>query len=293
MKCERKWKMEIQARKNKVIIFGATDTGKRIYEEIKHENQIVAFVDEDCDKWNTKIDGIEVKAPEEILTIQFDYIYIGVLTYYRQVRALLKDIGVPEEKMIGRYVEIPTYARIECLKSIRTLLEEDGVKEGAVAELGVYRGDFAKEINRVFFDRIFYLFDTFKGFTAEDCGMEIEKGFTDRNRTGYFSNTTEQVVMDKMEYPTMCRICKGIFPDSASQIEEVFCFANLDADLYAPTQAGLEFFYPRMVKGGIILVHDYFSKAFHGVRDAVKEYCDKYQIKYLPIGDTLSVAIRK
>ncbi len=285
--------METRSGKNIVMIFGATDTGKRIYEEIKDENQVAAFVDEDSSKWGAKIDDIEVKAPAEIPDMQFDYLYIGVLTYYRQVRALLKSMGIPDEKIIGRYVEVPTYARIECLKSIRTLLDEDGVEEGAVAELGVYRGDFAKEINKVFPDRALYLFDTFEGFTAEDCDMEMEKGYMDKNRTGYFSNTTEQVVMDKMKYPSMCRICKGMFPDSALQIDDVFCFVNLDADLYAPTLAGLEFFYPRLVKGWILLIHDYFSKAFYGVKDAVKEYCDKNEIKYLPIGDTLSVAIRK
>ena len=52
----------------------------------------------------------------------------------------------------------PTEARIECLKNIRELLDEDGVS-GQCAELGVYQGDFAKEINRIFFDRRLYLFD--------------------------------------------------------------------------------------------------------------------------------------
>ena len=33
----------------------------------------------------------------------------------------------------------------------------------------------------------------------------------------------------------------------------------MDADLAKPTKAGLEFFYPRLVKGGCILVHDYNS----------------------------------
>ncbi|HBI61850.1 MAG TPA: methyltransferase, partial [Lachnospiraceae bacterium] len=183
--------------------------------------------------------------------------------------------------------------RIECLKNICTLIEEDGIKEGAVAELGVYRGEFAKEINKVFSNRKIYLFDTFEGFSMTDCDTEIKRGYAEQNRAGYFSNTTEQIVMEKMEYPSMCRICKGFFPDSAEWVEDEFCFVNLDADLYAPTLAGLEFFYPRLVKGGVILVHDYFSKAFHGVKDAVKEYCDKNQIMYLPIGDTLSVAIRK
>ncbi len=225
--------------------------------------------------------------------MQFDYLYIGVLTYYKQVLALLKELGIPADKIIGRYVEIPTYARIECLKSIRLLLEEDGITNGAVAELGVYRGEFAKEINKVFPDRTLYLFDTFEGFAEQDCDTEVKKGYAEQNRAGYFSNTTEAMVMDKMEYPSMCRICKGFFPESTKGVEGEFCFVNLDADLYAPTLAGLDFFYPRMVKGGVILVHDYFSKAFHGVKDAVREWCDKNGIGYLPIGDTLSIAIRK
>ncbi|HCT91620.1 MAG TPA: hypothetical protein DF613_09630, partial [Lachnospiraceae bacterium] len=43
---------------------------------------------------------------------------------------------------------------------------------GAVAELGVYRGDFAIEINRLFPDRTLYLFDTFTGFSPEDMAAE-------------------------------------------------------------------------------------------------------------------------
>lgn len=276
-----------------VIIFGATDTGKGIFEDIKAEKNVVAFVDEDNRKWDTNVCGIPVKNPRELPQMQFDYLYIGVLTYYKQVLALLKELGIPADKIIGRYVEIPTYARIECLKSIRLLLEEDGITNGAVAELGVYRGEFAKEINKVFPDRTLYLFDTFEGFAEQDCDTEVKKGYAQLNRAGYFSNTTEQMVMDKMEYPSMCRICKGFFPESTKGVEEEFCFVNLDADLYAPTLAGLDFFYPRMVKGGVILVHDYFSKAFHGVKDAVREWCDKNGIGYLPIGDTLSIAIRK
>lgn len=36
--------------------------------------------------------------------------------------------------------------------------------DGAVAELGVYRGEFARRINQAFPGRTLYLFDTFEGF---------------------------------------------------------------------------------------------------------------------------------
>ena len=239
------------------------------------------------------IEGIEVKEPGEILQTDFDSIYIGVLTYYEEVKSMLEELGVPAQKVIGRYVEIPTYARIECLKSIRQMLEEDGIVNGAVAELGVYQGEFAKEINRIFSDRKLYLFDTFEGFSPLDCGVEVERGYADRERAGYFSNTTEQMVLRKMPFPERVHICRGFFPDTTAGIEEKFAFVNLDADLYAPTLEGLKFFYPRMVEGGIILIHDYFSKAFKGVKDAVREYCKENKIVYLPIGDTLSVGIKR
>ena len=276
----------------KAIIFGATDTGKRIYEDIKNNVEVIFFVDEDSKHWGGQVDGIPIKPPADIASAHFDFIYVGVLTFYQEVCLLLKNMGVPTDKIIGRYVEIPTYARIECLRNIWQMLDEDGIK-GNVAELGVFRGDFAREINRLFQDRILYLFDTFEGFSEEDAVTEQKEGYSPKNRTGYFSNTSEQVVMEKMLYPEMVQIRKGYFPKTAEKLEDIFCFVNLDADLYAPTLAGLNYFYPRMAPGGVILVHDYFSKAFKGAKAAVREFAKHQNIKFVPIGDTLSIAIRK
>ena len=47
---------------------------------------------------------------------------------------------------------------------------------------------------------------------------------------------------------------------------------SLDADLYAPIRAGLDFFLPRMEKGGMILLHDYNNQRFRGAKQAVEEY---------------------
>ena len=71
---------------------------------------------------------------------------------------------------------------------------------------------------------------------------------------------------------------------------------NLDADLYEPILAGLEFFYPKMVRGGVILIHEYFSAGYVGVKKAVNEFVRKFGLcnfQKLPIGDNLSIAIIK
>lgn len=277
-----------------VMIFGASDTGKRIYEDVKEKEKVIGFVDYDPQKWGGGgYDGIPIDDPAILTEKSFDKIYIGVLTYYQDVVDYLKNIGIPEHKIVGRYVEIPTYARIECLKNIGEILVIDGIQDGNVAELGVFRGDFAGEINKTFPDKKLYLFDTFEGFAESDTEKELASGYAKKNRSGYFSNTSEEIVMEKMRYPEQVEIRKGFFPQTAEGLEDRFCFVNLDADLYAPTIAGLRYFYPRMVDGGIILVHDYFSKAFTGAREAVREFALESNCKPAPIGDTLSVIIRK
>lgn len=172
---------------------------------------IIFFVDKDSKKWgNIIVDNKVAKEPESILYSEYDYIYIGVLTYYREIMDLLQTLKVDQSKIITKYVEIPTEARIECLRNIKELLDEDGVLEQC-AELGVYQEDFAKEINRVFYDRKLYLFDTFEGFADSDCESEISRGYTNFNKTGYFSNTAENMVMEKMQYKENVRMCKVFF----------------------------------------------------------------------------------
>lgn len=62
-------------------------------------------------------------------------------------------------------------------------------------------------------------------------------------------------------------------------------------DLYDPIYAGLEYFYPRMEKGGYIVVHDCRSKNFDGARAALLDFCKKNHIGYMCMPDDLGSAI--
>lgn len=98
-----------------------------------------------------------------------------------------------------------------------------------------------------------------------------------------------------MMYPEQCIIKKGYFPQSAEEIEEQFCYVNLDMDLYKPTLEGLYFFYPRMTQGGIITIHDYFTKGYEGIKVALHKFLEEMGEKIVPfpIGDHVSIAIQK
>ena len=66
----------------------------------------------------------------------------------------------------------------------------------------------------------------------------------------------------------------------------------LDADLYKPTRAGLEFFYPRMSKGGYIFLHDYTSsESNYAVSRAADEFLADKPEKIIEIPDTWGTAL--
>ena len=274
------------------VIYGAATTAKRVYEEIKGQYVVRYFVDGNPAFIGSRIDGLEVKGREAILEARPDLVVMGILTGYEDAVEYLIQNGFPEERIICRFVDLNTRARRDCLEKIAMILEDKAVS-GAVAELGVYRGDFAKVINTVFPERKLYLFDTFEGFPEEDMNYETENNLL-LNTVGKLSNTSVEYVMGRMPHPERCVIRKGYFPETAAGLEdERYAFVNIDVDLYKPILAGLEYFWPRMAENGYIFVHDYFSFSYAGTKKAIEEFSERFHVGFTPIGDTLSVAFVK
>jgi O-methyltransferase len=126
---------------------------------------------------------------------------------------------------------------------------------GAFAEAGVWRGDLSRFVHSLSPERKYYLFDTFGGFPAEDLPVGAKPD-------GRFRDTDVESVRANIRSvnPGLLIFKPGRFPDTACGLEhEQFAFVMLDFDLYAPTVAALEFFYPRLVTGGYMFLHDYNS----------------------------------
>lgn len=138
---------------------------------------------------------------------------------------------------------------------------------GAAAELGVYKGGFARCINTLIPERTLYLFDSFRGFAESDGASET---FQAAHR-----NTTAKKVLSIMPHPENVRLMPGFFPDSINGLEESFCLVSLDVDFYDCTLAGLEYFWPRLVPGGYLLLHDWSNQSLPGVSQALSHYEEK------------------
>lgn len=181
----------------------------------------------------------------------------------RIIPTLPDDASLPARDLEDDYV------RLRTLQLAARETERAGL-DGAAAELGVYRGAFAACINRVFPGRRLYLFDSFEGFDPDEAAA-------DKNGCGEaflraHERTGESRVLARMPHPEQVTIKKGLFPASLGGLEEKFAFVSLDVDLESSTFAGLEYFYPRLQRGGYLFVHDYNSPTLPGVRAAVGRY---------------------
>jgi len=135
---------------------------------------------------------------------------------------------------------------------------------GDMAEVGTYEGVSAKLLAATAPERILHVFDTFEGLPEpSNCDM---KEFSQ----GRF-RASEPEVRKYLE-GFRVQIYKGMFPATARPVtSRSFAFVHLDVDLYESTKACLDFFYPRMPKGGILISHD-FARRDAGVHRAFEEF---------------------
>lgn len=182
--------------------------------------------------------------------------------------------------------------RIETLRLNAERINEYHI-EGNVAEVGVWKGKFAKYINKYFNGRKLYLFDTFEGFSNQQLAKDIDERWAkeltliDEN----FANPEWEHILEDFEHPEDCIIKKGYFPETANGIEDTFCFVSLDVDVYAGTKNGLEFFWPKLADGGMIMIHDYNCNSCPGVANAVNEFAKEHRVFPICLSDRAGSAI--
>lgn len=175
------------------------------------------------------------------------------------------------------------FTRMATIKAVLDELDKRGTK-GALAELGVYRGGTSVMMNAWSPDRILYLMDTFEGFDNRDLEVERDREYSTGKME--FKETSVDSVLAIMPHPQKCKIVKGFFPDSAVDISDTFAFAMIDVDLFQPIYEGLKWFWPKMVSGGTIMVHDFGTEKFKGARVAVRKFSEEEGLAYLPLPDT-------
>jgi hypothetical protein len=128
------------------------------------------------------------------------------------------------------------------------------------------------------------VFDSFQGLSDIEKEDENNVG---KHKKGQYKSDFENV-KDNLKVFDFVKLYEGWIPDRFKEVEDLkFQFVHIDVDLYKPTLASLEFFYPRLINGGVIVCDDYNFTDFPGAKRAWDEYfkSKKVELMYeVPLG---------
>lgn len=166
-----------------------------------------------------------------------------------------KDLSrIFESRRDGRMLITPLEAG-----QLISLVRSTSKLGGCMAEFGVSRGGSARLMADSDPSRPLHLFDTFAGLPAPG-DRDTAWRFGDFH-AGQFACSLDNVRGYLGERPNL-HFHPGLFPASASGVEHLrFSFVHVDVDLYESSLSALQFFWPRMLAGGVLLSHDYLTCA--------------------------------
>lgn len=167
----------------------------------------------------------------------------------------------------------------------KTLITEDRLKElvriidltpsGLCAEIGVYKGGSLKYMSDKHRDREFWGIDTFEGLPGKDWNN------SEPHNPGDFNDTSFEVVKEYLKDNKKVSLIQGYFPACIPLHEYgeiTFSFVHVDTDFYQSVKNAIEYFYPLLKPGGIMVFDDYQWDNCPGVKRAL----DESGLKYYP-----------
>ena len=164
---------------------------------------------------------------------------------------------------------------------------------GHFAEAGCWKGHSAYMISKLISlhlkrnkkrDIMFHIFDSFEGLskiTNKDPNIKkLNSKKISLIRNQFVSD--EQFVKDKvLKNFDFVKTYKGWIPKKFESVKNIkFSFVHIDVDLYEPTLNSLDFFFPRLIVGGIIVCDDYNSFEFSGAKKAWDEFFLKNKVSF-------------
>ena len=188
--------------------------------------------------------------------------------------------GKPKNKALDR-----RFVLTQLADSVRGL-------EGSTAECGAYLGVGSALICRALEGTwregdAHFAFDAFEGLPKPSADDEAETGqwWTEGDL-----KTDRSPIEARLAPFSNARIEVGWIPERFPQVgDRRFRFVHVDVDLYEPTKDSIEFFWPRLVSGGVLLLDDHGVVSCPGARKAAVEFFAKTgdPIIELPTGQAI------
>jgi len=159
---------------------------------------------------------------------------------------------------------------------IAKLLPQTRHIEGDMAEIGCFRGLSAhlacSIVEKLGLTRDFHIFDSFEGL-SESATEDATAYAAPSSGPGNPFACSEEQVRENLKAFSFVHYYKGWVP---ARFDEVaarrFSYVHIDVDLFEPTLACLEFFWPRLSTGGVVVLDDHGTVFFPGARRAAETF---------------------
>ena len=162
--------------------------------------------------------------------------------------------------------------------------------DGDFVECGVYRGGLARIIvNYISFQRLsktFYLLDTFEGLVEKYISDE-EKALG--KRAGIYEECYDATRATFANFANV-RLVRGPVPDTLPLVDaKRVAYLSLDMNCAPPEIAAAEYFWDKLVPGGIILLDDYGWPGYETQKRAFNKFAAERStsVLSLPTGQGL------
>jgi hypothetical protein len=166
---------------------------------------------------------------------------------------------------------------------------------GAFVECGVQRGFLTRAIMEyvdwAHVPKTFYLLDTFRGLVEEQITPEEHALGRRAGAEGRYADTYAEVCETFAAFSNV-RIIRGPIPDTLKQVDaELIAYLSIDMNCAAPEMAAGEYFWPRLVTGGVVLLDDYAYAGYEPQKRAWDEFARRHgtPILALPTGQGIIV----
>jgi len=219
------------------------------------------------------------------------------IKYSKEKEYKLKSLNLKKEKKTNKVILL-----FDLIKS-----SPDG---GVIVECGVGTGFTLSVISKISKKKI-YAFDSFEGFpdnTSEHDHKNISKVL--RFSKWHYKLMTIDLVKQNLinndvktdDINNKIIFKKGFFPNSFKDFNEEVCFLHLDVDLYNSYKDCLEFFFPKLKKGGIVTFDEYYKDInapsrkgwdWRGSNIAIDEYVEKNNLELLEHSTGYKYIIKK
>jgi hypothetical protein len=285
--------------KKLILLYGASSSGNRAKNNLLYMNvdpNRIVYFDSNKSKQGTTFYGSKVISEEDFNDLPRDILIFITSTIFYEIEKFLYEKRFTNFYYIHELIfsnknyekfdfEFSNYlennksrSNIDCdeLYTIYSSLRLVKDYSGSIAEVGVYKGGSAYLLGKFSNGKKLFLFDTFQGLPDfADANLNDLKN--KEPQKGWLNDSSikevESYVYSSGIEPKNLIIKEGIFPETASDLfDEEYSLVHLDSDLYNTTKDGLEYFYPRLQRGGRIIVHDYNCCGCPGVKKAVDEF---------------------